>query len=301
MAKRKNKSKLSAVITFLIAAVVVISGYIYPKIAGNKSDVYLPSNSDFTASVHFIDVGQGDSALFVNNGHYVLIDSGESEYSDKVEEYCRSLGVEKFDCIMVSHPHSDHAGGMADIIRDIGCGDIIIPEIDAQYITSSFYEDFIDAASQSGADIYYAYKGDKYIYGDMNFEILSSSQTGKDLNNDSIVTLFTYSDVSVLMTGDAEKKIEKQIINDYPLLSCDVLKVAHHGSSTSSCSDFIKTVSPKDAVISVGENNKYSHPSVMTLKAFEENKITVYRTDYDGNVILKTNGSQYKIETEKGK
>ena len=101
MAKRKGKNKISAVITFIIAAVIVISGYLYPKTAGDKTDIYLPSNSDFTASVHFIDVGQGDSALFVNNGHYVLIDSVESEYSDKVEEYCRSLGVEKFDCIMV--------------------------------------------------------------------------------------------------------------------------------------------------------------------------------------------------------
>ena len=301
MAKRKGKNKISAVITFIIAAVIVISGYLYPKTAGDKTDIYLPSNSDFTASVHFIDVGQGDSALFVNNGHYVLIDSGESEYSDKVEEYCRSLGVEKFDCILVSHPHSDHAGGMADIVRDIGCDNIIIPDIDAQYITSSFYEDFIDAAAESDADIYYAYAGDKYTYGDMNFEILSPKETGKDLNNDSIVTLFTYSDISVLMTGDAEKKIEKQIINDYPALKCDVLKVGHHGSSTSSCSDFIKTVSPECAVISVGENNKYSHPSELTLKTLEENNITVYRTDYDGNVILKTNGKQYRIETEKGK
>lgn len=301
MAKRKGKNKISAVITFIIAAVIVISGYLYPKIAGDKTDIYLPSSSDFTASVHFIDVGQGDSALFVNNGHYVLIDSGESEYADKVEEYCRSLGVEKFDCIMVSHPHSDHAGGMADIVRDIGCDNIIIPDIDAQYITSSFYEEFIDAAAESGADIYYAYAGDKYSYGDMNFEILSPKETGKDLNNDSIVTLFTYSDISVLMTGDAEKRIEKQIINDYPALKCDVLKVGHHGSSTSSCSDFIKTVSPECAVISVGENNKYSHPSELTLKTLEENNITVYRTDYDGNVILKTNGKQYRIETEKGK
>ena len=301
MAKRKGKNKISAVITFIIASVIVISGYLYPKIAGEKTDIYLPSNSDFTASVHFINVGQGDSALFVNNGHYVLIDSGESEYSDKVEEYCRALGVEKFDCIMVSHPHSDHAGGMADIVRDIGCDNIIIPDIEAQYITSSFYEDFIDAAAESGADIYYAYAGDKYTYGDMNFEILSPKETGKDLNNDSIVTLFTYSDISVLMTGDAEKRIEKQIINDYPALKCDVLKVGHHGSSTSSCSDFIKTVSPECAVISVGENNKYSHPSELTLKTLEENNITVYRTDYDGNVILKTNGKQYRIETEKGK
>ena len=269
MAKRKGKNKISAVITFIIAAVIVISGYLYQKTAGDKTEIYLPSNSDFTASVHFIDVGQGDSALFVNNGHYVLIDSGESEYSDKVEEYCRSLGVEKFDCIMVSHPHSDHAGGMADIVRDIGCDNIIIPAIDAQYITSSFYEDFIDAAAESGADIYYAYAGDKYTYGDMNFEILSPKETGKDLNNDSIFTLFTYSDISVLMTGDAEKRIEKQIINDYPALKCDVLKVGHHGSSTSSCSDFIKTVSPECAVISVGENNKYSHPSELTLKTLE--------------------------------
>ena len=202
---------------------------------------------------------------------------------------------------MVSHPHSDHAGGMADIVRDVGCDNIIIPDIDAQYITSSFYEDFIDAAAESGADIYYAYAGDKYTYGDMSFEILSPKETGKDLNNDSIVTLFTYSDISVLMTGDAEKRIEKQIINDYPALKCDVLKVGHHGSSTSSCFDFIKAVSPECAVISVGENNKYSHPSELTLKTLEENNISVYRTDYDGNVILKTNGKQYRIETEKGK
>lgn len=301
MAKRKSRKKISPAVYALILISAVLAGWLYPKAAGKKSTAYLPADSDFTMSVHFIDVGQGDSALFINNGHYVLVDSGESEYSDKVEDYCRQAGVEKFDCIMVSHPHSDHAGGMADIVRDIGCDNIIIPEIDARYITSSFYEDFIDAVSESGADVYYAYAGDSYTYGDMKFDILSPESTGKDLNNDSIVTLVTYSGVSVLMTGDTEKKIEKQIMSSYPSLKCNVLKTAHHGSSTSSSPDFTKMISPENAVVSVGENNKYCHPSSDTLKTFEENGIDVYRTDYDGTVIMKTNGNEYRMETEKGK
>lgn len=285
----------------VIVILAVIAGWIYPKTSGDKSTAYLPADSDFTMSVHFIDVGQGDSTLFVNDGHYVLIDSGESEYADKVEEYCRNVGVEKFDCIIVTHPHSDHAGGMAKIVENIGCNNVIIPDIDAQYITSSFYEDFIGAVSESGADVYYAYVGDSYTYGDMRFDIISPESTGKDLNNDSVVTLVTYSDVSVLMTGDAEKKIESRIMNSYPSLKCNVLKVPHHGSSTSSSPDFIRMISPENAVISVGENNRYSHPSPSTLKTLEDNGVAVYRTDYDGTVIIRTNGKQYRMETEKGK
>lgn len=285
----------------VIVILAVIAGWIYPKTSGDKSTAYLPADSDFTMSVHFIDVGQGDSTLFVNDGHYVLIDSGESEYADKVEEYCRNVGVEKFDCIIVTHPHSDHAGGMTKIVENIGCNNVIIPDIDAQYITSSFYEDFIGAVSGSGADVYYAYAGDSYTYGDMRFDIISPESTGKDLNNDSVVTLVTYSDVSVLMTGDAEKKIESRIMNSYPSLKCNVLKVPHHGSSTSSSPDFIRMISPENAVISVGENNRYSHPTPSTLKTLEDNGVAVYRTDYDGTVIMRTNGKQYRMETEKGK
>lgn len=298
--KKTNKKKISFIIGLIVFIVFSVSGYFYGDVFGKKSDVYLPMNSDFTMTAYFIDVGQGDSSLFVNNGHSVLIDSGEAEYADLVKKKCETLSVEKLDCVIVTHPHSDHAGGMAKIIRDVGTDNIIIPDIDPGYITSSFYADFLDAAAESEADIYYAQTGDSYTYGDMTFSIVSPEETGKNLNNDSIVTLVTYENVSILMTGDAQKGAEKQIIKNFPSLKCDVLKVGHHGSSTSTSKQFLDLINPKDAVISVGEGNRYSHPSDETVNELHSRGINIYRTDLDGDVILRTNGNQYKIETERG-
>lgn len=304
MARRKNqkdkRNKTILIIGTVAVIILGVLGYFYGDLFGKKTDIYLPMDSDFTMTAYFMDVGQGDSTLFINNGHSVLIDSGEKEYADLVKKHCDTLSIDKLDCIIVSHPHSDHAGGMAKIVRDIGAENIIIPDIDPEYITSSFYADFLDAAADSGANIYYAYPGDVYTFGEMTFTVISPQKTGKDLNNDSIVTLVEYENISVLMTGDAEANVEKQIIENYPTLRCDVLKVGHHGSKTSSCAEFLDTVSPTDCVISVGAKNKYSHPNNETLDALIERGINIYRTDFDGDVILRTNGNQYKIETEKG-
>lgn len=302
MARRKsqrNKNRTVLLIGTVVVAVSCIISYFYGDLFGKKTDIYLPMDSDFTMTAYFMDVGQGDSTLFINNGHSVLIDSGEEEYADLVKRHCELLFIDKFDCIIVSHPHSDHAGGMAEIVRDIGADNIIIPDINPEYITSSFYMDFLDAAAESGANVYYAYPGDVYTFGDMTFTVIAPYETGKDLNNDSVVVLAEYEDISVLMTGDTEESVEKQIIENFPDLHCNVLKVGHHGSKTSSCAEFLDTVKPTDCVISVGAKNKYSHPNKETLDALLERGVHIFRTDFDGDVILRTNGNQYKIETEK--
>lgn len=311
MAKQKRKNNALYIILIAAAAIfTLITSYALEKAGGwdniaknehlfsEKTNSTVHSNfSDFTA--YFLDVGQGDSALFVSRGCSMLIDSGEKDSSGTVLSYLNDYGVKSLQYVVATHAHSDHIGGMADIISAVPTENIIISEPCGKSASTATYESFIDAAENSSAEITLAESGFTFSLGDAECEVLSPFEVSSEENNNSIVMLITAGETSILMMGDAEESVENQIIKYYPDLDADILKVGHHGSSTSSGSAFLKAISPETAIISVGQNNIYGHPSENVLSALDYYDIQEYRTDAFGTITVSVSSKSYSITTQR--
>lgn len=266
----------------------------------NETQSLTPNDSDIILTAHFIDVGQGDCSLFISGDEAMLIDCGESEYSDEVIAEIRSYGVTELDYIVATHAHSDHMGGMADIINTIHADNIIISEPSEKSSGTKTYEKFLDAVDASDSEIILAEPGYTFTLGEAKCEILAPFEVSEtEENNNSVVMYITAGTKSFLMTGDAEKAIEKDIVAAYPSLHADILKLGHHGSKTSSCDDFLSLVRPKIAIISVGKNNNYNHPSESTIQALDEHDIEYYRTDKSGTITIDCTYDSYALSFER--
>lgn len=259
----------------------------------SKADVY----------VNFIDVGQGDCIFIQASGRNILIDAGERDQGTKVVSYLRDAGVDELDMIIVTHQHSDHIGGMADVIKEIGTKEILIPKTPNELTpTTNTYENFLKTVSKSGLMLTQAVAGDEYRFGDAYLKILSPSKDFEytDLNDYSIVTQLTYEDTSFIFMGDASSAVEKNIISHENLKQVDVLKVGHHGSNTSSSKKFLEMTSPQCAVILCGADNSYNHPHNKVLERLEKNAGMILRTDIHGTIIISSDGKNIDYTVEKG-
>lgn len=233
----------------------------------NTSDESLNQNpqtasSDKKLKVHFIDVGQGDSEFIeLPDGTTMLIDSGEADKAEALKGYIKGLGYEKINYIVASHPHSDHIGGMADILNSFAAEKFFMPKAVS---SSSCFENMLKAVQENGCKAEYISAGKVLAANSsLGFSIaaLAPVKEYKDLNNSSAVLRLTYKSSSFLFTGDAEAEAEQDIISNGTDVHSDVLKAGHHGSSSSSSKNFLAAVSPKYAVISCGSGNSYGHPT----------------------------------------
>lgn len=251
-------------------------------------------------SVHFIDVGQGDCELIKTQNKAVLIDCGEKEYYADVIDYIKTQKIEYIDYVIVTHPHSDHAGGMSFILDEFDIGTVIMPKIQESVTpTTSTYIRLLKSIENKNITVEYAEAGKEYTLDDVKMTLLSPVQDYDDLNNYSVAVKLVHGENSFLFTGDIEKEAENDIIENGYDISADVLKVAHHGSSTSSQKKFINAVSPNYAVIEVGSPNSYNHPNADTIQRLENKEITIYRTDLYGNIVFVSDGKTFDILTEK--
>ena len=251
-------------------------------------------------SVHFIDVGQGDCELIKTQNKAVLIDCGEKEYYADVIDYIKTQKIEYIDYVIVTHPHSDHAGGMSFILDEFDIGTVIMPKIQESVTpTTSTYIRLLKSIENKNITVEYAEAGKEYTLDDVKMTLLSPVQDYDDLNNYSVAVKLVHGENSFLFTGDIEKEAENDIIENGYNISADVLKVAHHGSSTSSQKKFINAVSPNYAVIEVGSPNSYNHPNADTIQRLENKEITIYRTDLYGNIVFVSDGKTFDILTEK--
>ena len=307
MAKRRTAKK-SLSLTGIIIAVLFFAVSVFMDQAGLWDDA-LDAVSDGSASVsadadeiildtYFIDVGQGDSSLFISDNKSMLIDCGEKENADTVIATLSETGVTKLDYAVVTHAHSDHMGAMTDIIENIEIENIIISEPCEKSSETASYERFIDAVTESGANVILAQPDYTFSLGYAECRILAPYEVSSNENNNSIVMHITAGETSFLMTGDAEKTVEKNIMKNYPDLTATILKTGHHGSSTSSYESFIEQISPETAIIQCGLNNSYGHPDEETLSVFNKLNITHYRSDIYGNIKISCTTDSYTLSTE---
>ena len=238
--------------------------------------------ADGAMTVHFIDVGQGDSLLAESDGHFLLVDAGENDQGDTVIAYLREAGVTSLDYVIGTHPHSDHIGGLDDVIRAFDVKAVILPPVAH---TTKTFEDVLDAVQEKNLTLTQPKPGDSYALGDAAFTILApQADYGDDLNNWSVGIRLACAEGALVACGDAEAQAEEDIAASGLPLSADVLKVGHHGSSTSTSNAFLQAVSPAWAVISCGEGNSYGHPHEETLKKLEDAGVSVLRTDLLGDI-----------------
>ena len=304
----KNKKLLYMIVVLILAVISIGSS------RGWWGDLSVdPGNTlgDFTQttvqtventgfSIHFIDVGQGDCTLVMSGDEALLIDAGENGHETEVLNYLRSMKIDKLDYIIATHQHSDHIGGIPEVLEEYDANNIIMPRLTkAQTPTNSTYTAFLKALQNSDAKIISAKPGLKYSLGDAEFEILGPvTDDCEDINSMSAVTKITYGENSFLVTGDAEKDEELEIIENGADLDCDVLRVGHHGSSTSSSREFLEAITPEICVISCGANNDYGHPHDKALKRISYQTDEVYRTDICGSIVMTSDGENIELSYE---
>lgn len=248
--------------------------------------------------IHYIDVGQGD-ATFIEfpNSEIMLIDAGVKEYEDKVLDYISALNYDSIDYVVGTHPHSDHIGGLKNVIDNFSVGKVYLPKASNN---SKTYTNLLKSIKNKGLVVNTAKAGDNIIDSDnLSVEIIApNSSSYSSLNDYSVVLRIVYDDRSFLFMGDAEVLSEEEILDNKFDVRSDVIKVGHHGSNTSSGSRFLNKVMPSYAVISVGVDNKYYHPHPSILKKYEKLGSKIYRTDEEGDIILISDGNGIEVKSK---
>lgn len=291
--KRKKKALRLLLILLIIAAVAL-----YSLLHFRKPQNTLPAEDKL--SVHFIDVGQGDCTFIAANGSTMLIDCGEYEYSAKVVDYLRGLGVKRLDCIIATHPHSDHMGGMYRITDSFDVGEVIIPHIPDEDIPATrFFEKFLDSCEENDICLTEAVSGRVIDIGSARAEIIApSGERYDDMNDLSVGIILSFGKTNFLLTGDAGADSEAEMTSSGRLSHVSVYKAAHHGSAYSSTAELLEIVSPDIAVISCGADNSYGHPADSTVKRLRKYTDKIYRTDIHGTIVIESDGNVLSVRTE---
>lgn len=250
-----------------------------------------PSYSEKELLVHYIDIGQGDSILIQINNKNLLIDSGPGTASSKLFSYLDKYGVRKLDYIIATHPHEDHIGNMGSVIKKYVIGQFYAPKISSSTKT---FESMTSALKQKKLKINVAKPGVSLDLGSgINCDIIAPLNTHYDeTNHYSAVVKLSFGSKKFLFMGDAEKVNERELLASKVDLNADVLKVGHHGSSSSSSKEFLEAVSPEIAVISCGKGNDYGHPHKETTIELNRRNITLYRTDINKDILLICDGNK---------
>lgn len=271
-------------------------------------------------TVKVLNIGQGDAILIQTGEQNVLIDTGDDKFyedgkkgtsNNMLFDELSKAHVTQIDKLIMTHAHADHIGKAADVIKQYNVKELIYNGIPS---TSKYFTNALKAAKAQGTQQVKVKAGDVLDFGNgASYEVLSPTKAeidkdteaikagGKpEANDESIVGKLTFGDFSMLLTGDAKKEIETELVKKYGTqLRCQILKAGHHGSKTSSSTKLLNAVQPEAVVISAGVNNRYEHPHDVTLKKYKEQGIgQIFCTKDVGTITITTDGSSYKITTE---
>ena len=286
LAKKRSLKRLLPPLLLFLAAFVFsffMERFLPPQV---------PDGSSF--QIHYIDVGQADSALVLCDGHSMLIDGGNVEDSDLVYSYLDRLDIGRLDYVVCTHAHEDHVGGLSGALNRAEATTALCPVVSYD---SQAFDDFVHYLGDTQITV--PSPGDSYTLGSSSFSVLGPVNSSDDPNNTSIVLKIEYGQTSFLFTGDAEHSEEEDILEAGYDVSADVLKVGHHGSDTSTSEEFLDQVSPEYAVISSGEGNSYGHPSKSILTRLADADVTTYRTDMQGTIVCTSDGQDLTFSVER--
>lgn len=260
------------------------------------------SAPDGRLQVHYIDVGQGDSTLVISpSGRSMIIDAGDNSSYEVIRPYLKKHGVQKIDLLIGTHPDADHIGGIDDIIENHDIGKFYMPN---KLHTTKTFGDVLLAAKQRNLGITQAIEGKTMDFDPEVQVVLLSPEKEKNYGDDnnaySAVIYMVYKDTSFLFMGDAVYENEADILENYPNLTADVIKLGHHGSASSSSPEFINQIKPLAATVSCGYKNRYSHPHKEVLELLESSEIPLYRTDEQGNIVFRSDGESITADKEPG-
>ena len=307
MARRKSKKKAKKLLGIIIAIILAFFAYESKDIITEKADVSEFANGD-AVYVHFIDVGQGSSTLIQEGTSGILIDAGEKDYGQVVIDYLKEAGINSLEYVVASHPHSDHIGGLDDVLYAFPVDKIIMPELEEfNTPTTRVYEDLLTAIYDNDIATDFIDGERSYIFGlgdNINVEVLGPVEQISDLNDMSVILRASAFDAKFMILGDAEKgelsSVYKNPMNK--LLSIhessfdsDIIALGHHGSSTSIYEPFLDAVNADVAVISCGEGNSYGHPHKEALDYIAKNNMNCLRTDESGDVVFKVTEDGYSL------
>jgi len=264
--------------TIIVLAIAAAAAYVIPETDEPVRDL---------GQVVFVDVGQGD-CTFVRtpNGSTLLVDGGEYDaFNAELRPFLKSRGIDKVDFALATHYHSDHMGGIYELVEAGMADNLIIPDYEPENKAKS---KLLKVSQRTGTRVMQVSADDKIQLGDIDVDItvLHPEKGGfskTDENNNSLVLMLSYLGTDFLLTGDAEADAEASVLKRFNI-EADVLKVGHHGSSSSTSKKFIQAVDPTYAVIQCGEGNSYGHPHYETLDILEDNDARIYRTDTDGDI-----------------
>lgn len=250
-------------------------------------------SEDETLYVHYIDVGQGDGILLQVGNCDIVIDGGVADQGTTMSNYLKKKGVDDVELMINTHPDADHCGGLTQVLKDFAVERVWASPLTK---TTQAYKNFANAVKNEGLTMETTYVGEVFTYEMLTLTVLYNGEGTSDANDSSIVAMVQYGSFRFLFTGDISSTIEDRLAGNSSIdLTCDVLKVAHHGSRYSSSATFLNATSAKYGVICVGADNSYGHPTSAALNRLKSAGISVYRTDQKGDIVFSTNGTTMQI------
>ena len=251
-------------------------------------------------SLHFVDVGQADCMLLMTPDGNMLIDSGTDDSEEWLSGYLDSYGIESITYFVLTHPHDDHIGGADMILKEYEVENIVMTEAEDD---SEMYREIESLIDEKDINVIVPHSGDVFYLGELKSTVLAPiGETNEygELNSTSIVLKCEFGECSFITTGDAEVDSEKEMIEEYgEFLDCDILKLGHHGSKTSSSYDFLKLTSPKYAIACCGKDNTYGHPSAEVTYRLDIFDIQLLRTDKEGSIIFVCDGEEFEYISDR--
>lgn len=256
----------------------------------------ISDTKDNSLWIKYIDVGQGDATLIQCDGHYMLIDGGPATASSAIYSILKANKIDKIDYMIATHPDADHIGGLSGALNYAEVGKCLCPVTEYE---SKTFRSLVKYLKNRKASIEVPKVGAVYKLGSATVTILGPIEVTDETNNSSIVVKLDYGSNSFLFMGDAETEEEQQILQRWKNIECDVLKIGHHGSGSSTSDKLIKSSKPRYAIISVGKDNTYGHPMQSVLERLNKAKVEIYRTDLQGDIVVVSDGKNIAITTQK--
>lgn len=299
--RKSHKKLITAIIFVLLISISLLISFGKPIGVPDWNDIFafcgISADMNSEISISFIDVGSADACYVRCGNKHILIDTGQSLTYDRLWAYIKRSGCTHFDAIIISHPESDHMGAAADVIRDFGTDVLYMPSVSAELEPQNAeYERFNNSLKEYSVNVINPQIPSSTMVGELSIEFISPQKDFGSLNGNSLVVRITYKGKVFLFTGDMVKATEGFLLNCGTELKCDVLKVAHHGSKTSSSEEFLRAASPEIAVVSVADDDVYL-PDYYTMALINSCCDELYVTATDRTVVITSDGSSLSVKT----